>query len=117
MVSSLIGSTPDDWQEILLGDLCELVAGTSIAEDSYGTVPVVKPRNLVACGYPGLQIAQVVTRQLTGSGTGLQAVTCWLRGPAQLAVSHSSLRSKRAGYSERALSGYGPMTAPPIRFT
>lgn len=48
MVNSLIGSTPDDWQEILLGDFCELIAGTSIAEDSYGTVPVVKPRNLVA---------------------------------------------------------------------
>ena len=48
MVNSLIGSTPDDWQEVPLGDFCELIAGTSITEDPHGTVPVVKPRNLVA---------------------------------------------------------------------
>lgn len=48
MVTTLIGFTPDDWQERSLGDFCELIAGTSIAEDSLGTVPVVKPKNLVA---------------------------------------------------------------------
>jgi restriction endonuclease S subunit len=48
VVNALIGSTPEDWQERPLGDFCELIAGTSIAEDSFGTVPVVKPRNLLA---------------------------------------------------------------------
>ncbi len=48
MVNALIGSTPEDWRERALGDFCELIAGTSIAEESLGTVPVVKPRNLVS---------------------------------------------------------------------
>ena len=47
MVKALIGSTPEDWQERPLGDFCELIAGTSIVEDSLGTIPVVKPKNLV----------------------------------------------------------------------
>ena len=48
MVNALIGSTPELWQERPLGEFCELTAGTSIAEDSLGTIPVVKPKNLVA---------------------------------------------------------------------
>jgi restriction endonuclease S subunit len=48
VVSALIGSMPEDWREIALGDFCELIAGTSIVEDPLGTVPIVKPRNLVS---------------------------------------------------------------------
>lgn len=48
MVNALIGSMPEDWQEKPLSDFCELIAGTSIMEDSFGTIPVVKPKNLVA---------------------------------------------------------------------
>jgi restriction endonuclease S subunit len=48
MVNDIIGTTPADWQEVALGDFCDLIAGSSILDDPQGAVPVVKPRNLSA---------------------------------------------------------------------
>lgn len=48
MVSTLIGPTPADWTENQLGNICELMPGATTFDDPRGSVPVVKPKNLVA---------------------------------------------------------------------
>jgi restriction endonuclease S subunit len=81
VVNALIGSMPEDWREIALGDFCELIAGTSITEDSLGTVPVVKPRNLVSgrisgtTDYASLDEASRRARYRIGGGDLLAART------------------------------------------
>jgi restriction endonuclease S subunit len=46
-MSALIGSTPVDWAEVELSDICELIPGAAIQEDPNGSVPVLKPKNLI----------------------------------------------------------------------
>lgn len=47
-MSKLIGSTPADWADTRLADICELIPGAATKEDTDGSVPVVKPRNLIS---------------------------------------------------------------------
>jgi restriction endonuclease S subunit len=47
-VSALIGATPTDWAETRLADICTLIPGAPTHDDPNGSVPVLKPRNLVA---------------------------------------------------------------------
>jgi restriction endonuclease S subunit len=47
-VSALIGTTPTDWVETRLIDICTLIPGAPTYNDPQGSVPVLKPRNLMA---------------------------------------------------------------------
>lgn len=46
-MSAIIGSTPEDWTEAQLADICELTPGAATSDDPQGSVPIVKPRNLI----------------------------------------------------------------------
>jgi len=45
--------SPADWPEVRLTELCDLVAGTPTHDAPDGSVPVLKPRNLVLGGLAG----------------------------------------------------------------
>jgi type I restriction enzyme M protein len=47
-MSVLIGSTPADWTDAQLADFCELIPGAPTQDDPNGSVPVLKPKNLVS---------------------------------------------------------------------
>jgi len=44
---SLVGLTPTEWPEARLSDICDLIPGAPTRDDPSGSVPVLKPRNLV----------------------------------------------------------------------
>lgn len=47
-MNALIGLTPTDWAETRLSDICDLIPGSPTKDDADGTIPVLKPKNLVA---------------------------------------------------------------------
>lgn len=47
-MSVLIGSIPVNWIEVQLADICELIPGAPTQDDPNGSVPVLKPKNLVS---------------------------------------------------------------------
>jgi hypothetical protein len=46
-MSTLVGRTPTNWAETRLTDICLLVPGAPTHDDPEGSVPVLKPRNLL----------------------------------------------------------------------
>jgi restriction endonuclease S subunit len=47
-VSALIGATPPNWTETQLAEICTLIPGAPTKDDPGGSVPLLKPKNLVA---------------------------------------------------------------------
>jgi restriction endonuclease S subunit len=47
-MSVLIGSAPPNWTRVQLGDICDLIPGAPTQDDPNGSVPVLKPKNLVS---------------------------------------------------------------------
>jgi restriction endonuclease S subunit len=47
-MSVLVGSTPANWAEAQLADICDLIPGAPTRDDPNGSVPVLKPKNLVS---------------------------------------------------------------------
>jgi restriction endonuclease S subunit len=52
-MSALMGPTPAEWGEVQLSDICDLIPGAPTQDDPGGTVPVLKPRNLVSAKLAG----------------------------------------------------------------
>jgi restriction endonuclease S subunit len=46
-MSALMGPTPAEWSEVQLSDICDLIPGAPTHDDPEGSVPVLKPRNLM----------------------------------------------------------------------
>jgi restriction endonuclease S subunit len=46
-MSALIGPSPAEWGEVPLSDICDLIPGAPTHDDPDGSVPVLKPKNLV----------------------------------------------------------------------
>jgi restriction endonuclease S subunit len=47
-MSALVGSTPAEWGEVQLADICDLIPGAPTHDDPDGSVPILKPRNLMS---------------------------------------------------------------------
>ncbi len=46
-MNSLIGAVPLNWPQTQLADICDLVPGTPTEDAADGTIPVLKPKNLI----------------------------------------------------------------------
>jgi restriction endonuclease S subunit len=47
-MSALLGPMPASWTETQLADICKLIPGAATHDDPDGSVPILKPRNLIA---------------------------------------------------------------------